>query len=304
MFKGGSELKQPFRASIVQFHNNCKDDFKRIYQSNKTEYVKKIIKSLDLSSELDDSADESISTKLSENVTEMLNNVVDDIYKKFTPHLENNKSYLMNQFLMKQQMLSMEHLLCNISEFDINQINDMLETDQDKLISDSNEEGDDDDDIGFEKFLKNINEQYKEQVNHPSFTMNSDDEEEEDDDDDEDNSDEKNSDKDEQSNYNDFLKRFGSNIDGDIAQLLGEQIKNNLCEQEDDKDNDDEHCDDDSCCQSNDEDEYDEDKLEIKTVVELKQIAKTLNIPQKRNGKHKKKKEFIEDILEVIKSAK
>ena len=46
--------------------------------------------------------------------------------------------------------------------------------------------------------------------------------------------------------------------------------------------------------------EYTRENLQSKTVKELKLVAKTLNIPHKKSGKHKKKEEFITDILEVI----
>lgn len=300
MFKGGLQLKEPFRATTVQFYNNCKEDFKNIFNTNSSKYVDQI-KTIysetnvnELSSEL---------KPVEDNIKDVLSDIVDDIYKNFIPLLDTHKSYLLNQFLMAQQKISMEHLVCNIKESDIKEINNTLENEHDKLINDNdsdcndsdsyNDNGCNDDqcsenacnedgcnnmrNIHLRNILSSINENSDEHLIKTSLLNNGV------------NSSSNNSDceDNDNENYNDFFQRFSNNIEQDLTQLLEEQM--NMSELLNNPDN-------------GSDNEFSQVVLETKTVKELKEICKKLNISQKHKGKNKNKETLIKDIITTYQS--
>ena len=306
MFKGGLQLKEPFRATTVQFYNNCKEDFKNIFNTNSSKYVDQI-KTIDSETNVNELSSEL--KPVEDNIKDVLRDIVDDIYKNFIPLLDTHKSYLLNQFLMAQQKISMEHLVCNIKESDIKEINNTLENEHDKLINDNdndsdcndsdsyNDNGCNDDqcsenacnedgcnnmrNIHLRNILSSINENSDEHLIKTSLLNNGV------------NSSSNNSDceDNDNENYNDFFQRFSNNIEQDLTQLLEEQM--NMSELLNNPDNG---------SDNGSDNEFSQVVLETKTVKELKEICKKLNISQKHKGKNKNKETLIKDIITTYQS--
>lgn len=187
-FKGNAELKNPFRATIVEGHNRNKIALEHIIgtlKDNFTESILKIFKTsvLDFTSKEDSDDDNTEPKKLDfKDIEKQINDTIQEqfihkFYKKFVPHLERNRNIFLNKFLMLQHSYAMNSFIDEISDNDITSINNFL--DDDDTLIDKYEKAETMQEIKelnlLHSFLNNNDDDNDDSINLPSFMNGMDD---------------------------------------------------------------------------------------------------------------------------------